>query len=108
MKKILEVENLSTYYHTFKGVMKSVDHISFSMNEGEAYDMGYVLYNIDPSTAKVTWSVKDPAFLSVDQDGVIVARKSTWGIDPSRNYTVLTVTCGNYSCDAFVFIRKEQ
>ena len=35
MKKILEVENLSTYYHTFKGVVKSVDHISFSMNEGE-------------------------------------------------------------------------
>lgn len=35
MKKLLEVENLSTYYHTFKGVVKSVDHISFSMNEGE-------------------------------------------------------------------------
>ena len=35
MKKLLEVENLSTYYHTFKGVVKSVDHISFSMHEGE-------------------------------------------------------------------------
>ncbi len=35
MKKLLEVENLSTYYHTFKGVVKSVDHISVSMNEGE-------------------------------------------------------------------------
>lgn len=35
MAKILEVENLSTYFHTFKGVVKSVDHISFSMEEGE-------------------------------------------------------------------------
>jgi len=35
MSKILEVENLATYFHTFKGVVKSVDHISFSMEEGE-------------------------------------------------------------------------
>lgn len=35
MSKILEVENLATYYHTFKGVVKSVDGISFSMDEGE-------------------------------------------------------------------------
>ena len=35
MSKILEVENLATYFHTFKGVVKSVDRISFSMEEGE-------------------------------------------------------------------------
>ncbi len=35
MSKILEVDNLSTYFHTFKGVVKAVDHISFSMEEGE-------------------------------------------------------------------------
>ncbi|MEG1548474.1 MAG: ABC transporter ATP-binding protein [Clostridia bacterium] len=35
MAKILEVENLTTYFHTFKGVVKAVDHISFSMEEGE-------------------------------------------------------------------------
>ena len=35
MAKILEVEDLATYFHTFKGVVKAVDHISFSMEEGE-------------------------------------------------------------------------
>ena len=35
MANILEVENLATYFHTFKGVVKAVDHISFSMEEGE-------------------------------------------------------------------------
>ena len=35
MANILEVKNLATYFHTFKGVVKAVDHISFSMEEGE-------------------------------------------------------------------------
>ena len=35
MSKILEVENLATHFHTFKGVVKAVDGISFSMEEGE-------------------------------------------------------------------------
>jgi oligopeptide/dipeptide ABC transporter ATP-binding protein len=34
-KKILEVKSLKTYFHTFKGVVKSVDDISFDMHEGE-------------------------------------------------------------------------
>ena len=78
----------------------------FSMNVGSALDMDYVLYNIDPG-AKVTWSIKDPSYASVDQNGVIVALKSTFGIEPNRNYTILTVTCGDYSCESLVFIRKE-
>ena len=40
MSKILEVENLATYFHTFKGVVKSVDRISFSMEEGEVLGEG--------------------------------------------------------------------
>lgn len=35
MEKLLEVKNLCTYFHTFKGVVKAVDHVSFSMEEGE-------------------------------------------------------------------------
>ena len=34
-KKILEVKNLRTYFHTFKGVVKAVDDVSFDLNEGE-------------------------------------------------------------------------
>lgn len=34
-KKILEVKNLRTYFHTFKGVVKAVDNISFELFEGE-------------------------------------------------------------------------
>lgn len=34
-KKILEVKNLRTYFHTFKGTVKAVDDVSFNINEGE-------------------------------------------------------------------------
>lgn len=34
-RKLLEVKNLRTYFHTFKGVVKSVDDVSFHINEGE-------------------------------------------------------------------------
>ena len=84
-----------------------VPNTDFTMNIGQALDMDYMLYNIDPSTAKVTWSIQDPAYASVDQNGVIVALKSTFGIEPLRNYTILKVTCGNYSCESMVFIKKE-
>ena len=89
---------------TYAGVVNQ----DFTMKVGQALDMDYVLYNIDPSTAKVTWSIQDPAYASVDENGVIVARKSTWGIEPLRNYTVLKVTCGDYSYESYVFIKKEE
>ena len=34
-KKLLEVKNLRTYFHTFKGTIKAVDDISFDLYEGE-------------------------------------------------------------------------
>lgn len=34
-KKILEVKELRTYFHTFKGIVRSVDNISFDMGRGE-------------------------------------------------------------------------
>lgn len=34
-KEILRVSNLRTYFDTFKGTVKAVDDISFTMNEGE-------------------------------------------------------------------------
>ncbi len=89
---------------TYAGVANS----DFTMTVGMALDMDYVLYNIDPSKAKVVWSVQDPAYASVDQDGVIVAKKSTWGIAPLRNYTILKATCGDYSFESYVFIKKEN
>jgi oligopeptide transport system ATP-binding protein len=33
--KLLEVKGLKTYFHTFKGVVKAVDGISFSLDKGE-------------------------------------------------------------------------
>ena len=33
--KLLEVNNLKTYFHTFKGVVKAVDGVSFSIRQGE-------------------------------------------------------------------------
>jgi len=34
-KRLLEVKNLRTYFHTFKGTVKAVDNVSFDINEGE-------------------------------------------------------------------------
>lgn len=89
---------------TYAGVANS----DFTMTVGQALDMDYALFNIDPATAQVTWSILDPNYASVDANGVIVAKKSTWGIAPLRNYTVLKVTCGNYSYESYVFIKKEE
>ena len=33
--KLLEVKNLRTHFHTFKGDVKAVDGVSFSLNKGE-------------------------------------------------------------------------
>lgn len=35
MENILEVKGLKTYFHTFKGVVKAVDDVSFSLKAGE-------------------------------------------------------------------------
>ena len=35
MNKLLEVKNLRTYFHTFKGTVKAVDNVSFDIHEGE-------------------------------------------------------------------------
>ena len=34
-KVLLDVQGLKTYFHTFKGVVKAVDDVSFSLKEGE-------------------------------------------------------------------------
>ena len=34
-KVFLDVQGLKTYFHTFKGVVKAVDNVSFSLKEGE-------------------------------------------------------------------------
>ncbi|QZY55911.1 ABC transporter ATP-binding protein [Crassaminicella profunda] len=34
-KKLLDVTNLRTYFHTFKGTVKAVDHVSLYIDEGE-------------------------------------------------------------------------
>ena len=34
-KVLLDVQGLKTYLHTFKGVVKAVDNVSFSLKEGE-------------------------------------------------------------------------
>lgn len=77
-----------------------------TMTVGMTLDMDYTLYNIDPATP-VTWSVEDPSCLSVDDNGVIVALKSTWGISALRNYTKLIATCGEYTCETAVFIKEK-
>ncbi|MBQ7737143.1 MAG: Ig-like domain-containing protein [Oscillospiraceae bacterium] len=74
---------------------------------GQAVDMGYTLYNIDPA-ANVTWSVEDYGFASVDANGVIVGLKTTWGIAANRNYTRLVVTCGEYQGSCYVFIKDNK
>lgn len=35
MEKLLEVKNLKTYFHTFKGVVKAVDGVDFYIDKGE-------------------------------------------------------------------------
>lgn len=79
----------------------------FTITVGQAMDMNYILYNIDPSTP-VVWSVGDPGYASVDANGVIVGLRSTFGISALRNYTTLKVTCGEYSYESTVFIKEAQ
>ena len=88
---------------TYAGVPK----YDFTFRVGEALDMNYALYNIDPGAA-VTWSVSDPAYATVDANGVIVGLKSTFGIAPNRNYTRLIATCGEYTCECIVFIKEKD
>ena len=38
-KVLLDVQGLKTYFHTFKGVVKAVDNVSFSLKEGEILGM---------------------------------------------------------------------
>ncbi|MBV1759270.1 MAG: ABC transporter ATP-binding protein [Dethiosulfatibacter sp.] len=35
IEKILEVKNLKTYFHTFKGTVKAVDGVDFTLNKGQ-------------------------------------------------------------------------
>lgn len=35
IKVLLDVQGLKTYFHTFKGVVKAVDNVSFNLKEGE-------------------------------------------------------------------------
>ena len=84
-----------------------VTNVDLTMNVGTSLNMGYTLYNIDPSTAKVKWSISDPGYASVDDNGVLVANKATFGALPGRNYTILTATCGDYSCECMVFIKAN-
>jgi|GEM_PF-937770 len=88
---------------TYAGVPNS----DFTIRVGEAWDMNYALYNIDPNSA-VTWSVSDPEYATVDANGVIVGLKTTFGIAPNRNYTRLIATCGEYSCESIVFIKEKD
>ena len=39
-KVLLDVQGLKTYFHTFKGVVKAVDNVSFSLKEGEIFASG--------------------------------------------------------------------
>ena len=47
-KTLLQVENLRTYFHTFRGVVKAVDGISFSLDEGQV--LGLSLIHISEPT----------------------------------------------------------
>ena len=88
---------------TYVGVAKP----DMMMAVGDTLSMGYTLYNIDYSTAKVTWKVSDPAYASVDKNGVLTAIKPTFNAFPGRNYITLTATCGDCTYDTAVFIKEE-
>ena len=59
------------------------------------------------SLLKVTWTVSDPAYASVDKNGVLVAIKPTFNVFPGRNYITLTATCGSCKYETAVFIKEE-
>ena len=88
---------------TYVGVAKP----DMMMAVGDTLAMGYTLYNIDYSTAKVTWTVSDPAYASVDKNGVLTAIKPTFNVFPGRNYITLTAKCGNAKYETAVFIKEE-
>ena len=87
---------------TYVGVAKP----DMMMAVGDSLDMEYLLYNIDPATAKVKWTISDPAYASVDKNGVITAIKPTFNAFPGRNYVILTAACGNAKYETAVFIKE--
>ena len=87
---------------TYAGILKD----DVTINVDTSLDMDYVLYNIDPNTP-VTWSVEDPEYLSVNENGVITGKKTTFGVFANRNYTKLIVTCGEYTGECIVFVKEK-
>ena len=55
----------------------------------------------------MTWTVSDPAYASVDKNGVLTAIKPTFNVFPGRNYITLTAKCGNAKYETAVFIKEE-
>ena len=64
VKKILEIENLKTYFYTWAGIVKAVDGVDIDVNEGETLGLvgesgsgksvtALSIINIVPSPGKI-------------------------------------------------------
>ena len=84
-----------------------VPNTDFTITVGDKVQMNYILYNIDPGTP-VTWSIQDPAFASVDANGIVTGLRPTKEKDAYAPYTTLVATCGDLRCECIVRVKEAD
>ena len=77
-KVLLDVQGLKTYFHTFKGVVKAVDNVSFSLKEGEILGIvGESGSGKSVTSFSILKLVEDPGV--VDADHIMFdGKEKTW------------------------------
>lgn len=75
-KVLLDVQGLKTYFHTFKGVVKAVDNVSFSLKEGEILGIvGESGSGKSVTSFSILKLVEDPGVVDADH---IMFEEKTW------------------------------
>lgn len=84
-----------------------VPNTDFTITVGAKVQMNYILYNVDPGSP-VTWSIQDPAFASVDPNGIVTGLRPTAEKDAYAPYTTLIATCGDLRCECIVRVKAAD
>ena len=78
-KVLLDVQGLKTYFHTFKGVVKAVDNVSFSLKEGEILGIvGESGSGKSVTSFSILKLVEDPGVVAFPQGFYAICFRPRW------------------------------
>ena len=106
-KVLLDVQGLKTYFHTFKGVVKAVDNVSFSLKEGEILGIvGESGSGKSVTSFSILKLVEDPGVVDADHimfDGKDLAKISEKDMSKIRgkDISMVPVDDNHFSYDIF-------